>query len=71
MSTLISLTEELRASQNLGAADIATAATALAEESVAAEEKMDFLSALADKGETAEEIAAFAREFRARAVDPQ
>lgn len=70
MSTLISLTEKLRAAQNLAADDIAAAATALAEENIAAEEKMDFLSALADKGETAEEIAAFAREFRARAVDP-
>lgn len=71
MSTLSSLTEKLRASQNLAEVDIAAAATALAEESVTAEDKMDFLSALADKGETAEEIAAFAREFRARAVDPE
>lgn len=70
MSSLNSLTDNLRAAQNLTAADIAVAAAALAEERVSAEDKMDFLSALADKGETAEEIAAFAREFRARAVDP-
>ena len=71
MSTLSPLTEKLRATQNLVESDIATAAAALAEESVSAEDKMDFLSGLADKGETAEEIACFAREFRARAIDPE
>src|SRR5439155_7837848 len=33
--------------------------------------KAEFLAALAGKGETAGEIAAFALELRARAVDPQ
>lgn len=70
MTELNPLTEKLRSSQDLDNPDIAQAATALAEESVSAEAKMDFLSALADKGETAQEIAAFAREFRARAIDP-
>ena len=36
---------------------------------VADETKADFLTALARKGETAEEIAAFAQELRARAID--
>ena len=70
MTELNPLTEKLCSSQDLTDLDIAQAATALAEESVNAEAKMEFLSALADKGETAQEIAAFAREFRARAIDP-
>lgn len=70
MTELTSLAEKLRAAQNLEDSDIGDAAAALAEESVAPADKMEFLTALADKGETAQEIAAFAREFRARAVDP-
>src|SRR6185295_6881748 len=42
----------------------------LADELVLAETKAGFLSALARKGETVEEIAAFARELRARSVQP-
>ncbi len=45
--------------------------TALLDQSVADEAKAGFLTALARKGETAEEIAAFALELRARAIDPQ
>jgi anthranilate phosphoribosyltransferase len=48
--------------------DGAAAALAGAEESENA--KAAFLVALAAKGETAEEVAAFARAFRARAIDP-
>lgn len=50
--------------------EVDLAATALAEEGVREEEKVDFLAALAKKGETAAEVAAFARNFRARAIDP-
>lgn len=46
------------------------AAAALEAEAVPEAEKAAFLIALADKGETAAEIAGFAREFRSRAVDP-
>ncbi len=70
MAELSDLTTQLQAKQDLADADVAVAAEALAAESVPAEAKMDFLSALADKGETAHEIAAFARQFRQRAVDP-
>ena len=44
---------------------------ALLDETVSEDTKAEFLTALARKGETAEEIAAFAFELRARAVDPQ
>ncbi len=71
MSELVPLIQKLEVASDLAAGEVAIAATALAAEDVSAESKMAFLSALADKGETAEEIAAFAREFRTRAVDPQ
>lgn len=45
-------------------------ADALTSPEVGDQEKGDFLVALADKGETAVEIAAFARTFRERAIDP-
>jgi anthranilate phosphoribosyltransferase len=49
---------------------VAAAAAALADPGVPEAPKAEFLTALADKGETAAEIAAFAAEFRARAIDP-
>jgi len=70
MAQLADLTSQLKAKEPLSAVNVALAAESLAAEDVSAEAKMDFLSALADKGETADEIAAFAREFRQRAVDP-
>jgi anthranilate phosphoribosyltransferase len=50
---------------------VAEAMRALLDDSVAEGAKADFLTALARKGETAGEIAAFALELRSRAVDPQ
>lgn len=70
MSDLAPLIAGLRAAQELTPAEIAQAAAALESPEVADAAKADFLSALADKGETAVEIAGFAREFRQRAVDP-
>lgn len=70
MSELSPLINKLNAAQNLNAADIAVAAAALESESVDNALKASFLIALADKGESATEIAAFATEFRKRAVDP-
>lgn len=70
MSQLEPLTARLRAGEDLVPPEIATAAFALATADVAEEPKAEFLSALADKGETAAEVAAFAREFRQRAIDP-
>jgi anthranilate phosphoribosyltransferase len=56
--------------QDLARDDVAEAIRALLDGGVSDESKAEFLAALARKGETAEEIAAFARELRARAVDP-
>lgn len=44
---------------------------ALVQESVPVEDKVDFLVALAQKGETPEEIAAFAGELRQRSIQPE
>jgi len=70
MSDLAPLVASLQAQQELTSDQIAEAAAALAAPEVDAAAKADFLTALADKGETAAEIAGFAREFRRRAVDP-
>ncbi len=64
------LTEQLRAGRDLAADEVATAATALLDDAVAAGERADFLRALADKGETPEEIAHFVEAFLQRAVVP-
>ena len=70
MSELAPLIAQLRAAQDLHSDQITAAADALAAEDVAADLKADFLSALSDKGETATEIAGFARAFRVKAIDP-
>ena len=55
---------------DLPAADIAAAAAALVSADVSDHDKANFLTALADRGETASEVAAFATAFRAWALDP-
>jgi len=70
MPDLNELTAKLRASLELSGPDVESAAAALASPDAAEAEKAAFLTALGDKGETAGEIAAFARAFRARAIDP-
>ncbi|MEZ0215605.1 MAG: anthranilate phosphoribosyltransferase [Rariglobus sp.] len=70
MSDLIALTAKLRAVQELSPAEVESAAAALAAPDVGDDAKAAFLIALSDKGETAAEIAAFARAFRARAINP-
>ncbi|MBM3861220.1 MAG: anthranilate phosphoribosyltransferase [Verrucomicrobia bacterium] len=65
------LTMKLRASADLSRDDVAAATSALLDDGIGEDAKADFLTALAQKGETAEEIAAFAMELRARAVDPR
>ena len=64
------LTESLAQSLPLDAEQIAVAVGQIVDERVAAETKADFLAALARKGETTEEIAAFARELRAKSIPP-
>ena len=70
MPDLIELTARLRSSLELSAAEVEIAATSLASPETSDGVKVEFLTALGDKGETAGEIAAFARSFRARAIDP-
>ena len=65
---LAALTEQLQRGEPLTPPLVAGAVQELAAETIAAETKADFLTALARKGETAAEIAAFAGELRDRAV---
>ncbi|MEN9661513.1 MAG: anthranilate phosphoribosyltransferase [Verrucomicrobiota bacterium] len=67
---LAPLTIRLQARQDLAAAEVAAAATALASPAVPDTDKAAFLTALADKGETVGEVAAFAVAFRGMAVNP-
>ncbi len=64
------LTAQLKQSVALSDAQVADAIAQLTEGTVSAEAKAGFLTALAQKGETTEEMAAFARELRARSVPP-
>ncbi len=64
------LTRQLIASKSLTGEHVHVAVRELVEENIAPAVKADFLANLARKGETPEEIAAFARELRARAVQP-
>ena len=65
---LARFTEQLRAATPLADAQVADAIAYLVNETISAETKADFLTALAQKGETTEEIAAFARELRTRSL---
>lgn len=64
------LTRLLLSKSDLDDAQIATAAAALVDPAIESATKADFLRALAKKGETPGEIAAFVREFLKLAVDP-
>ena len=68
---LKSLNIPLRDRTNLTAGQIRGAVESLVQEAVPVEEKVDFLVALAHKGETPEEIAAFASELRQRSIQPK
>lgn len=70
MSTLPELTVHVSAGHDLTPAGVEDAATALSASDVPEEAKAAFLAALATKGETPVEIAAFAAAFRLRAIDP-
>ncbi len=67
---LSSLTEQLKSRQALSAEQVSAAIQGLTAESVAPEAKAEFLTALAQKGETVEEIAVFARELRELSLSP-
>ena len=68
---LAELTGQLEHGRALTAEQIAAAIRELVSETVTAESKADFLTALARKGETVEEIAAFALELRQLSVTPE
>jgi anthranilate phosphoribosyltransferase len=70
MPTLSELTAALAAGHELSAVDVQAAAAGLAAVEVDGELKGAFLTALARRGETASEVAAFAEAFRTRAVNP-
>lgn len=70
MSDLSSLTARLQGGGHLTAPEIEIVAATLAASEESDESKAAFLTALALKGETAEEVAAFAEAFRARAINP-
>jgi anthranilate phosphoribosyltransferase len=67
---LAELTLQLTRGLALSGADARAAADALVQADLTAEAKADFLTALARKGETAEEIAAFAGALREHALTP-
>ncbi len=67
---LDSLIQQLASARPLTEAQIQEAVEALVSEALPAAVKADFLSALARKGETVEEISAFARALQAKAVVP-
>src|SRR5688500_7722117 len=70
MSQLADLTARIIPGSELTPAEIELAAAALAGTAESDEAKGEFLSALAGKGETAAEVAAFAVAFRDRAIKP-
>ncbi len=67
MQTLIN---NIRAGDDLNRNDIRYAMTLLLSEETQAEEKAAFLTALHEKGESAEEIAGFVEQLTDRAIDP-
>lgn len=68
--TLGSLTAQLRKGTSLLGEEARAAAGLMADAAVAADDKKVFLIALAEKGETPEEVAGFAEIFRELARDP-
>ncbi len=68
---LATLTKQSQAKTPLSPAQIADAVRALISNKIPPEAKADFLCALAQKGETVEEISAFARELRKLSVRPE
>ena len=67
---LETLIKQLERTESLSNEQIKDAVDALTAEAVSIDMKASFLTALAKKGETQEEIAAFAHELRGRAVQP-
>jgi anthranilate phosphoribosyltransferase len=64
------LIQQLNTAQTLGETQVWQAVEQLASEKISAGLKADFLAALSKKGETPEEIAAFARALRDKSIPP-
>jgi anthranilate phosphoribosyltransferase len=64
------LTKDLEQRRSLSAENIHQAVAALVSEQAPTSDKADFLGALAAKGETVEEISAFASELRSLSIRP-
>ena len=71
MENLLESTEKLKKGLSLPREEAERTAELLGYDSISDEEKINFLKALAIKGETAEEVSAFASVFRKLAVDPE
>lgn len=67
---LAELSRQAAGGRELSGAEVERAAAALASTEITDEVKAGFLTALAAKGETPGEVAAFARAFRERAINP-
>jgi anthranilate phosphoribosyltransferase len=65
---LVSFTQQLKAGKSLTAEQVRGAVATLVSETETAESKAEFLTALAQKKETPEEITAFAMELRGRSI---
>ena len=70
MTELAALTPQLTIGRNLTSAEVTAVAGELASPEVAEEAKAAFLTALSGKGETADELAAFAAAYREMALNP-
>lgn len=68
MSDFAKLTQRLRDGHHLSQGEVAAAVELLASPNATPEAKADFLTALANKGETTSELAAFASELRKRSI---
>ena len=68
---LETLIRQLAAAQSLTEIQVGQAVAQLTDETVTVAVKAQFLTSLATKGETADEIAAFVRELHARSVKPE
>ena len=71
VDNLLESTEKLERGLDLARAEAEDCARSLGFEHISEDRKIQFLRALAQKGETAEEVSAFARVFRGLAIDPE
>jgi anthranilate phosphoribosyltransferase len=70
VDNLDSVIQQLSQGKDLSYADAESSAKLLGQETISVDDKISFLKALAIKGETAEEVSAFASIFRGLAIDP-